>query len=142
MKEKKFLKLFGMFGLALALVGLGYWWGQKNNNLAHTSPWAAGAAGMEGMEAAGAQEMASGSVNVSPEKQQLVGIRTAPAEVRSLVKKIRTVGIVTYDETKVAQVFTKVEGWIEKLFVNYTGKLVEKGQPLFTLYSPELVSTQ
>src|SRR3989338_1470757 len=143
MKEKKFLKLFGMFGLALALVGLGYWWGQSDKNAVHTNPSTDQAmAGMEGMEAAGAQEMASGSVNVSPEKQQLVGIRTAPAEVRSLVKKIRTVGIVTYDETKVAQVFTKVEGWIEKLFVNYTGKLVEKGQPLFTLYSPDLVSTQ
>jgi RND family efflux transporter MFP subunit len=42
----------------------------------------------------------------------------------------------------VAQVFSKVDGWIEKLFVNYTGKLVQKGQPLFTLYSPDLVSTQ
>lgn len=87
-------------------------------------------------------DMSSGSVNVSPEKQQLVGIRTAIAETRPLVKKIRTVGIVTYDETKVAQVFSKVDGWVEKLFVNYTGKLVEKGQPLFTYYSPELVSTQ
>ena len=87
-------------------------------------------------------DMSSGSVNVSPEKQQLVGIRTAVAEIRPLVKKIRTVGIVTYDETKVAQVFTKVDGWIDKLYVNYTGKLVEKGQPLFTLYSPDLVATQ
>ena len=87
-------------------------------------------------------DMSSGSVNVSPEKQQLVGIRTAVAEIRPLVKKIRTVGIVTYDETKVAQVFTKVEGWIDKLYVNYTGKLVEKGQPLFSLYSPDLVATQ
>lgn len=87
-------------------------------------------------------DMSSGSVNVSPEKQQLVGIRTAVAETRPLVKKIRTVGIVTYDETKVAQVFSKVDGWVEKLFVNYTGKLVEKGQPLFAFYSPELVSTQ
>ena len=41
-----------------------------------------------------------------------------------------------------AQVFTKVEGWIDKLYVNYTGKLVEKGQPLFSLYSPDLVATQ
>ncbi|MBI2349862.1 MAG: efflux RND transporter periplasmic adaptor subunit, partial [Deltaproteobacteria bacterium] len=75
-------------------------------------------------------------------KQQLVGIRTAAAELRPLTKKIRTVGIGAYDETKVAQVYTKEDGWIEKLFVNYTGKLVEKGQPLFTFYSPELVSTQ
>jgi len=140
MKEKRFAKLFGMFGLALALVGLGYWWGQSDKNAVHTNPSTGQA--VAGMEAAGAQEMASGSVNVSPEKQQLVGIRTAQVELRPLVKKIRTVGIVTYDETKVAQVFTKVEGWIEKLFVNYTGKLVEKGQPLFTLYSPDLIATQ
>jgi Cu(I)/Ag(I) efflux system membrane fusion protein len=97
---------------------------------------------MEGKEATSGHETVSGAVNVSPERQQLVGIRTAPVEIRPLVKKVRTVGIVTYDETKVAQVYTKVEGWIEKLFVNYTGKLVEKGQPLFTLYSPDLVSTQ
>ena len=76
-------------------------------------------------------EMSSGSVSVSPEKQQLVGIRTAVAEIRPFVKKIRTVGIVTYDETKVTQVFSKVEGWIEKLFVNYTGKLVEKRTTAF-----------
>ncbi|HEU4343853.1 MAG TPA: efflux RND transporter periplasmic adaptor subunit [Candidatus Binatia bacterium] len=86
--------------------------------------------------------MSSGEIGVSPEKQQMVGIRTAVAEVRPLVKKIRTVGVVTFDETKVAQVFTKVDGWIEQLFVNYTGKLVEKKQPLFTLYSPDLVATQ
>ncbi|MBI4487747.1 MAG: efflux RND transporter periplasmic adaptor subunit [Deltaproteobacteria bacterium] len=97
---------------------------------------------MEGIGSSQGHETGAGTVNVSPEKQQLVGIRTALVEIRPLVKKVRTVGIVTYDETKVAQVYTKVEGWIEKLFVNYTGKLVEKGQPLFTLYSPDLVSTQ
>jgi Cu(I)/Ag(I) efflux system membrane fusion protein len=140
MKEKKFLKLFGMFGLALALVGLGYWWGQNDKNVVQSSPTATRSTAGHGET--GSQADAPGSVNVSPEKQQLVGIRTAVAELRPLTKKIRTVGIVTYDETKVAQVYTKVDGWIEKLFVNYTGKLVEKGQPLFTFYSPELVSTQ
>ena len=143
MKEKKVLKLFGLSVLALALIALGYWWGQKNNNVAHSNPTAGQSmAGMKGMESTGADTMAAGTVNVSPEKQQLVGIRTAVVEVRAVAKKIRTVGIVTYDETKVAHVYTKVEGWIEKLFVDYTGKLVQKGQPLFTLYSPDLVSTQ
>ena len=141
-------------GLVLVLVGLallagGYWWGRNQmmtENASSPSQSATakmeGMEGMKGMESADADKMGSGSVNVSPEKQQLVGIRTAVVEMRPLVKKIRTVGIVTYDETKVAQVFTKVDGWIEKLFVNYTGKLVEKGQPLFTLYSPDLVATQ
>ena len=133
----------------VGLLAGGYWWGQKQTTNEHASPQGQstgagmeGMAGMKGMEGADSDKMSSGSVTVSPEKQQLVGIRTAAVEMRPLIKKIRTVGIVTYDETRVAQVFTKVEGWIDKLYVNYTGKLVEKGQPLFTLYSPDLVATQ
>ncbi len=140
MKKKKSLQLLGMIILALALIVLGYWLGQNDKNVVQSSPTATRSTAGHGET--GSQADAPGSVNVSPEKQQLVGIRTAVVELRPLIKKIRTVGIVTYDETKVAQVYTKVDGWIEKLFVNYTGKLVEKGQPLFTFYSPELVSTQ
>ena len=140
MKEKKTLQLVGMMILALALVAVGYWWGQSDKSIAQ-SDLSTGPSG-NASEHTGAHEAESGLVNVSPEKQQLVGIRTAVAEVRPVVKKIRTVGIVTYDETRVAHVYSKVEGWIEKLFVDYMGKLVRKGQPLFTLYSPDLVSTQ
>ena len=53
-----------------------------------------------------------------------------------------TVGIIAYDETKMTRSIAKVEGWVENLYVNYTGKLVEKGQPLFTIYSPDLPATQ
>ena len=138
----KILKVLGVFILVVAVFAIGYWRGQQAPKAgpapsAHpTGEPPPGSASMEG------HDMSSGEVNVSPERQQLVGIRTASAEIRPMVKKIRTVGIVTYDETRVAQVFSKVEGWIDKLTVNYTGKLVQKGQPLFTLYSPELVSTQ
>ena len=96
-----------------------------------------GMAGMEGMSGTG-----SGTVMVSPEKQQLLGVRTAAMERRPLVKTVRTVGTITYDETKITHVHSKIEGWIDKLYVNYTGKLVEKGQPLFTIYSPDLLATQ
>ena len=137
------------FLCGVGLLAGGYWWGRKQTTNEYASqqgqaagPGVEGMAGMKGMEGADVDKMSSGSVNISPEKQQLVGIRTAVVALRPLVKKIRTVGIVTYDETKVAQVFTKVEGWIDKLYVNYTGKLVEKGQPLFDLYSPDLVATQ
>ena len=140
----KTVKILGLLVIIVAVFAVGYWNGQSNKTADHST--ASSSQQSEDMKSAsGAMEghdMSSGSVNVSPEKQQLVGIRTAVAEIKPLVKKIRTVGIVTYDETKVAQVFTKVEGWIETLFVNYTGKLVEKGQPLFTLYSPDLVATQ
>ena len=140
----KTVKILGLLVIIVAVFAVGYWNGQSNKTADYST--ASSSQQSEDMKSAsGAMEghdMSSGSVNVSPEKQQLVGIRTAVAEIKPLVKKIRTVGIVTYDETKVAQVFTKVEGWIETLFVNYTGKLVEKGQPLFTLYSPDLVATQ
>jgi len=59
-----------------------------------------------------------------------------------LSKTIRTVGTITYDETRVTHVHSKIEGWVEKLYANYTGKFVQKGQPLFTLYSPDLLATQ
>ncbi|MGZ8465333.1 MAG: efflux RND transporter periplasmic adaptor subunit, partial [Candidatus Binatia bacterium] len=140
----KTVKILGLLVIIVGVFAVGYWNGQSNKTADHST--ASSSQQSEDMKSAsGAMEghdMSSGSVNVSPEKQQLVGIRTAVAEIKPLVKKIRTVGIVTYDETKVVQVFTKVEGWIETLFVNYTGKLVEKGQPLFTLYSPDLVATQ
>jgi multidrug efflux pump subunit AcrA (membrane-fusion protein) len=81
-------------------------------------------------------------VRISPEKQQLIGVRLAKAEVGPEARTIRTVGRVEYDETRLHHVHTKVDGWIGTLYVSYTGQSVETGQPLFTLYSPEIVATQ
>ena len=81
-------------------------------------------------------------VKISPERQQLIGVRTGVVERRPLEKTIRTVGKVDYDERNLVHVHTRIEGWIKKLFVNYTGQLVKKHQPLFTIYSPEVVATQ
>ena len=81
-------------------------------------------------------------VNIDPRRQQLIGVRTAPVERRVLTKPIRAVGTVRYDETRLADVNVKVAGWIEELYVDYTGQFIEAGQPLFTLYSPELLTTQ
>jgi Cu(I)/Ag(I) efflux system membrane fusion protein len=138
----KIAKSLGIIVLVVGVFAFGYWQGQSNTK---ADPTASSHSSGEANTASGSMEghdMSSGGINVSPEKQQLVGIRTALAEIRPLIKKIRTVGIVTYDETRVAQVFSKVDGWVEKLFVDYTGKLVQKGQPLFTYYSPDLVTTQ
>lgn len=82
------------------------------------------------------------AVMISPERQQLIGIRTARVERADLDRTIRTVGRVEYDERRVAHIHTKVNGWIENLEVDFTGKLVEEGQPLLDIYSPELLSTQ
>lgn len=85
---------------------------------------------------------ARAGVTIDPRRQQLIGVRTAPVERRALTQSIRAVGTVRYDETRLADVNLKVSGWIEDLFVDSTGQLIEAGQPLFTLYSPELLATQ
>src|SRR5271157_1380783 len=68
--------------------------------------------------------------------------RTGKVERRSLERTIRTTAQLTADETKIAHIHVKVSGWIDKVYVDYVGQLVKKGQPLFTLYSPDLVATQ
>jgi len=81
-------------------------------------------------------------LKISPEKQQLIGITYGKVEFRSLKKVVRTVAKFTYDETNIRYITTKFSGWIEKLYVDYTGKFVKRGQPLFEIYSPELLSAQ
>ena len=85
---------------------------------------------------------AEGTVTIDPATVQNIGVRTAPVERRTLHRTVRTVGRVDYDETRMADVNTKIAGWVEKLFVDYTGQMVEKGEPLLQIYSPELVAAQ
>ena len=93
-------------------------------------------------EQASLAKMPVGTVMIPPEKQQLIGVRTGKVERRSLVRTIHTTAQITADETKIAHIHVKVSGWIDKVYVDYVGQLVKKGQPLFTLYSPDLVATQ
>jgi len=98
------------------------------------------------VEASGAFEGASveglAGVRISTRRQQLIGVRTAPVKRAPFVRRIRAVGRVAADETRLHQVHTKIEGWVETLQVNATGERVRKGQPLLSIYSPELVATQ
>jgi RND family efflux transporter MFP subunit len=83
-----------------------------------------------------------GAVRISPVRQQLMGVTTAMADYRPVEKTIRTVGQVSIDETRLADVHVKVSGWIERVFVDYTWQPVKKGDPLFTIYSPDLLATE
>src|SRR5450755_4645116 len=76
--------------------------------------------------------MPAGTVKIAPEKQQLIGVRTATVERQSLVRTVRTTGLLTSDETKLAHIHVKVNGYIDKSYVDFVGQLVKKGQPLFT----------
>lgn len=79
---------------------------------------------------------------VDPVRQQLIGVQTETVGPRNLDRTIRTVGIIETDERRTAQIHTKVGGWVEDVFVDYTWQHVKKGDPLFSIYSPDLVSTQ
>lgn len=83
-----------------------------------------------------------GTVKLSPEKQQLIGVQFGEASEIPLSKTVRAAGRATYDETRIHHMHTRFSGWVDKVFVDFTGKLVKKGQPLLSIYSPELVATQ
>jgi Cu(I)/Ag(I) efflux system membrane fusion protein len=82
------------------------------------------------------------TVTIDPSIAQNMNVLTQVAERGDLVREIRTVGYLEYDQQKMVTVTTKYAGWIEKVFVNYVGEPVKKGQPLFEIYSPELVQTE
>lgn len=90
----------------------------------------------------GEEESEPGIIKIDPTMVQNIGVRIEPVKRMKLTKTIRTVGRVDYDETKIVVLSTKISGWIEKLYVDYTGKFVRKGEPLFEVYSPELVTAQ
>lgn len=82
------------------------------------------------------------AVMLTADQARRIGVTYAVAEVTPLEREIRTVGQVTYDETRVATVSLKIDGWVEQLHVNFTGQAVAKGTPLLAIYSPMLVSAQ
>ncbi len=114
----------------------------------HAGHATGGVAGMPGMDHGGAEAPsapasgATGTITVSPEKQQMIGVKIVPVGRRDIIHEIRAVGRVEVDERSVAHLHTKVEGWVEKLYVNTTGQRVRRGDPLYEVYSPKLLSTQ
>lgn len=80
-------------------------------------------------------------VRIDARRRQLIGVRTSAVEVKPLRRTIRAVGRVAFDETRLHNVTTKVSGWVEKLYANATGQLVKAGDPLLTVYSPELMAS-
>ena len=81
-------------------------------------------------------------IHISTSKRQLIGVETGFATVTHEDREIHAQGKVTYDETAITHVHTRVEGWIEEVFIDFTGKWVQKGQPMLTIYSPEMLASQ
>jgi Cu(I)/Ag(I) efflux system membrane fusion protein len=84
----------------------------------------------------------TGTLNISPEQQRLIGVQYGQAELTTSSNPFRASGKVALDETRLVRVHPKVEGWIEKVFVDFTGAPIEKGQQLLTIYSPDMLAAE
>src|SRR3989338_7367539 len=82
--------------------------------------------------------IAPGAVKIDPTIVQSIGVRTEKVIKKPLRRTIRTVGRIDYDERKVTHIHTKIQGWVEKLYIDFTGKEVNKEDVLLEVYSPEL----
>jgi Cu(I)/Ag(I) efflux system membrane fusion protein len=142
------LSLLSWIGIVAIIAGVGggvYWWVMKTPTESMLQPpTMAGKMEPPPHATTPTTDMPSqpDSVLVSPQKQQLIGVKTEPAQVREVTHTIRTVGQVEVDERLLIHMHTKLEGWVQELYVKFTGEQVQKDQKLFEIYSPELVSTQ
>ncbi len=135
MSTKKQMVL-SMAILVLAGAGVGFY-----------SAWAAPAeqGGMEGHDHAamgGGDGEEMNPVQLTDRESRAIGVTFAAVERKRLDRRVRTVGTVQYDETRLATVNPKIDGWVERLHVDFTGAPVRRGQPLLEVYSPELVTAQ
>lgn len=93
-------------------------------------------------EDTGGSDEGPGTIRISPDVVNNLGVTTAAARVGTLESEIQTVGYVKYDEDHLVHIHPRVNGWIEELYVKAEGDPVKKGEPLYNLYSPELVNAQ
>lgn len=136
-KTKHIELTVAVLGLVILAAGISIWLYLRNQPRPVPAPTPTGP-----MTASSSETMPATAFRISPEKQQLIGVQYGTAEYQSMSKTLRAVGRVAFDETKITRVNPKIEGWIEDVYVDFTGKFVEKGQPLLTIYSPDLVQTQ
>jgi len=85
---------------------------------------------------------ARGEVTIDSRRLQQIGVRIAPVRRTTIGHEVRAAGVVRFDETRQAEITTKVDGWIRDLRADFTGRVITRGEPLFTLYSPALLAAQ
>ena len=130
--------LYSIVILILAGAGVGFY-----------TAWAAPAEQSGGMEGHNHAAMGGGGegdqlnpVQLTDREARTIGVTFATVERKALDRQVRTVGNVEYDETRLATVNPKIDGWVERLYVDFTGAPVRRGQPLMEVYSPKLVTAQ
>jgi Cu(I)/Ag(I) efflux system membrane fusion protein len=146
--NQKGLSLLRWVGLLAVIVAVGisaYWWFMvRTPELMHPTQATERKSDTSLTEQTSKKKISlrTEGVMVSPRKQKMIGVKTEPATIRNLTHTIRTVGQVEVDERRLTHMHTKLEGWVQELYVKFTGEHVKKDQKLFEMYSPELVSTQ
>ncbi|MGH8206399.1 MAG: efflux RND transporter periplasmic adaptor subunit, partial [Steroidobacteraceae bacterium] len=134
----------------IALLGAmaGFWWSTQRPGPTATMARRAGGAPVSGHaptpvpNPAAPAEPTLSPLQLTPQRLQSIGVRLGEVQRRSVEDQLRTTGNVAVDETKIAYVQLRFCGYIQRVFVNATYQYVRKGQPLFTIYSPDLVATE
>lgn len=138
-------KLFIIAVVLNVALAFGAYWFWKSSRPTQNSPSAVEHPPMEGFTINTPQEGSAPPltpVELSPERMQSIGVRTGRIEYKTISSDIRATGTVDVDERRVAYVQTRYPGWVKDVLVKATYQLVKKGQPLFTIYSPELVASE
>ncbi|HEV2148811.1 MAG TPA: efflux RND transporter periplasmic adaptor subunit [Longimicrobiaceae bacterium] len=135
--------LAAALGALVLLVPLGVFFLRDGADEPRRELRAADLKGMEGMAGMEGMDMSSdGPVHLTAAQMREFGITFGTVEQRTLEEAIRTAGSVTYDETRIAEVAPRFGGFVERLYVDFTGRPVRRGEPLLEIYSPDLVSAQ
>ncbi len=139
----------GAFFVALALAATfalatgALWWRQRQRALPPSARAAAPApAGGSHAMLPASPETPLAPIQLSPQRLQRIGMQTGSVAYEQVDSELRCAGTVQLDERRLAYVQTRFAGWIRRLYVATTGELVRRGQPLFTIYSPDLVATE
>jgi len=140
------LAVIGNIVLAVLLVGLWLHY-RVANPMADVETKSSNSTAQDSMAKPMAQPLASTEaslvpVQISPQRLQSIGVKTGKVERKSVADEIRTTGSVAVDERRLAYVQVRFSGYIQKVFADATYQYVRRGQPLFTVYSPELVATE
>ena len=152
MKNYRTAFLVALIAAIVLAAGLGYvaWQTYGQTRMKAANPRLAGAAsstpeavsGRNNPAAAAPVETPLAPVQLSPQRLQSIGVKTGVVEEKPVYNEIRTVGNVDVDEQFLSYIQLRFAGWIQKVFANYTYQYIRKGQPLFTIYSPDLVTTE
>jgi len=127
-----------------AALGYGWWhWRMRPASRARSAATTAAAGpARQQSSAAAVRQTTLVPVQLSPQRMQSIGVKTGTAEYETVHDEIRVTGNVAVDERLQAYVQTRFSGWIQKVFASANYQYVRKGQPLFTIYSPDLVTTE